>query len=82
LFNHLRESHTAQLVPVYAGELNEDETGKRKKWLRDVRVVIGTPTRANAGLEEIRERIQMLGEWIKQTEKSGQVPATIMIPRI
>jgi MFS family permease len=77
----LRARNGAAVLPVYCGILGEtgSATG-HVSGLKRVRVVIGQAVRAGATSAEIRRSIHLLGEWVRQTEESGTVPATSLIP--
>jgi 1-acyl-sn-glycerol-3-phosphate acyltransferase len=79
--NKLRARAPIPILPVYCGTLApEPETNGRMFILKRVRVVIGQPVRPNATAAEIRRAIYLLGEWVHQTEQSGAIPVTSMIP--
>jgi MFS family permease len=77
----LRTRDPVPVLPVYCGTLApEPETNGRMFTVKRVRVVIGQPVRPNATAAEIRRAIYLLGEWVHQTEQSGAIPVTSMIP--
>jgi MFS family permease/1-acyl-sn-glycerol-3-phosphate acyltransferase len=81
--NKLRDRNPVPVLPVYCGTLApEPEANGRLFTLKRVRVVIGQPVRPNATAAEIRRAIYLLGEWVHQTEQSGAVPVTSMIPEV
>jgi acyl-[acyl-carrier-protein]-phospholipid O-acyltransferase/long-chain-fatty-acid--[acyl-carrier-protein] ligase len=81
LFQELRRSVDAPVLPVYCGSLSPDPSHKgRTAVIRRIQVVIGQPLRKDATAEEIRQRIHLLGEWMRQTDLAGTPAATAMIP--
>jgi 1-acyl-sn-glycerol-3-phosphate acyltransferase len=77
----LRARAPVPVLPVYCGTLAaEPDTNGRLFTLKHVRVVIGRPIRPAATAAEIRQAIYLLGEWVHQTEQTGAVPVTSMIP--
>jgi MFS family permease len=63
LINDLRRLTPAPIIPVYCGSLDAPGVPKPR-----VRVVFGEPVPENATLDEVRERIRQLGEWVRQND--------------
>jgi MFS family permease len=69
LLEQLRGRSQAPILPVYWGQLSPHLA----------QVVIGQALRPDADPEETRQRIQLLGEWVLQTERDGGEFATSRI---
>jgi MFS family permease len=81
LFEGLRQSSDAPILPVYCGALSPHKLHDgRESLIRRMQVVIGQPVAPNATPEQIRQRIHLLGEWMRQTDLAGTPIATSMIP--
>jgi len=63
LIKDLRTLAPAPIIPVYCGTLDGPEVAKPR-----VRVVFGEPAPDGATLDEVKQRIRALGEWIKQND--------------
>ena len=61
LIADLRQGQAAPIIPVYCGPLDDSAHPR-------VRVVFGAPARAGASLEEIRQEIRQLGDWIRKND--------------
>jgi MFS family permease len=81
LLDQVRTLTPAPILPVYCGELTQPVADGRPPHIRRMQVVIGYPLRGDATPDDIRRTIHLLGEWMRQTERDGVVPATVMIPK-
>jgi acyl-[acyl-carrier-protein]-phospholipid O-acyltransferase/long-chain-fatty-acid--[acyl-carrier-protein] ligase len=81
LLEDLRRSVPAPILPVYCGNLDPEPGHQhRHSVIHRAQVVIGQPLRHDAAPEEIRRRIDLLGEWMRQTDRQGAPALTSMIP--
>jgi MFS family permease len=66
LIKDLRELAPAPIIPVYCGKLDGEGVPKPR-----VRVVFGEPAPEGASLDELRQRIRQLGDWIRENDDSA-----------
>jgi len=66
LINDLRQLAPAPILPVYCGTLDDASTPKPR-----VRVVFGEAAPEGATLEEVRQRIRALGEWVRENDDTA-----------
>src|SRR5262249_31054729 len=74
--DELRSRAPAKILPVYCSSRPKGEEERMQR----VRVVIGRPLPSDASARGIRTALHELGKWLHDTERSGRVPTTVMIP--
>lgn len=83
LIQELRQECRVAMLPVFCGPLHSGEdSAERRLHGHKVRVVFGQPVPAEAGFEDIRRQIRMLGEWVRQSEGDGDLQTTAKIPAV
>jgi MFS family permease len=73
----LLQRRKAPLLPVYCDTVEAEGALTHP---RRVRVVIGPPLPADTAVAVVRQTIRAMGDWLQQAERTGTVPATVLIP--
>jgi MFS family permease len=80
-FQDLAARQTATLLPVFCDPIDTSSTPNGDvRSLRRVRVVIGHPLPPAASIDNVRQAIQAIADWIKRVDRGSAVLATVMIP--
>jgi hypothetical protein len=81
LLQELRRHFPVPVLPVFCGPLDAGkDRAERHLHGHKVRVVFGQPVPAEAGFNDIRRQIRLLGDWVRQAEGDGDLQTTAMIP--
>jgi MFS family permease len=80
-FQDLLAGNTAALLPVFC---DQPETATKidggLRYPRRVRVVIGHPLPPHVAIDDARQALEAIGNWIKQVDRGGAPLASVMIP--
>ncbi len=79
-FNQISGRDRAILLPVYCGTSTPGDAGADGSIVRKTRVVLGRPVSGATAIETIRHEIQVLGDWVHASDRTGAALATIMMP--
>ncbi|HEV3203346.1 MAG TPA: hypothetical protein VGY77_03135, partial [Gemmataceae bacterium] len=81
LFQALALEDHATMLPVFCGSPSSlKKEGHIGLTGKSIPVVIGRPMDSKASLDDVRQAIVTLRDWIGNSEQAGETPATLMIP--
>ena len=81
LFQALAGQNGAILLLVFCGSpAKKNEPAAHSRGGKSIRVVIGRPMAPTSSVDDVRQAIKILRDWISQVDHTGETPATLMIP--